>query len=97
MLSVISWMLGFRDTYLLSQISGINRASTVEERLDYALSNTPWREIWPFINVRHLCRHMCDHNPLLLDFYVEDRRGARRSRRVHFFCFEEMWLRNGDE
>ncbi|XP_057440767.1 uncharacterized protein LOC130732797 [Lotus japonicus] len=68
---------------------------SVEERLDYALVNQAWAELWPVSSVSHLIRHQSDHSPIFLHC------GARKSEvqrhRVQLFRFEELWLESGEE
>ncbi|XP_057452127.1 uncharacterized protein LOC130743933 [Lotus japonicus] len=68
---------------------------TIEERLDYALTNDTWDESWPSTVVHHLPRYKSDHNPILLTCGV--RRNRQEMGRAKIFRFEEMWLQEGQE
>ncbi|XP_057444657.1 uncharacterized protein LOC130736903 [Lotus japonicus] len=67
----------------------------IQERLDYALVNERWLDLWPISDVTHLPRHRSDHNPILL--FCGTRRRSEPHGRVHMFRFEEVWLQSGDE
>ncbi|XP_057444455.1 uncharacterized protein LOC130736669 [Lotus japonicus] len=67
----------------------------IQERLDYALVNERWLDLWPISDVTHLPRHRSDHNLILL--FCGTRRRSEPRGRVHMFRFEEVWLQSGDE
>ncbi|XP_057422210.1 uncharacterized protein LOC130716023 [Lotus japonicus] len=69
--------------------------ATIEERLDYALVNEAWQELWQVSSVFHLIRHQSDHSPIVLQ--CGRRRQDFRRQRVNLFRFEEVWLQSGDD
>lgn len=71
------------------------RYHTIEERLDYALVNDDWGNLWPVSNVFYLARYRSDHNPIVLDCGHE--RSDLSSHRVRLFRFEVIWLQDREE
>ncbi|CAM8982614.1 unnamed protein product [Rhodiola kirilowii] len=82
--------LGFKgDKYTYS-----NRRIGVREvraRLDRAVANRAWREMFPDAGVRHIFANSSDHIPILLST-VEKRRATKK----RILRFEPMWIRHGD-
>ncbi|XVF67744.1 hypothetical protein PTKIN_Ptkin10aG0146700 [Pterospermum kingtungense] len=62
------------------------KPNCVEERLDRALVNTDWLNIYPQVLLRNLCAPISDHSPLLLCTDVQEEYSGRR-----MFRFENKW------
>ncbi|CAM8886400.1 unnamed protein product [Rhodiola kirilowii] len=79
-------------SYKGSQFTYSNRRKGVWEtkaRLDRALANPGWRNLFPDAEIWHGVTGVSDHAPLLIKGTV--RRGGRR---LNFFRFEPMWLKH---
>ncbi|KAH0990014.1 hypothetical protein GBA52_001497 [Prunus armeniaca] len=61
---------------------------TIQERLDRALVNTNWMEVWPNSRVVHMPRVGSDHCPLILECVPPSNRARR------LFKFELAWAEN---
>ncbi|XP_057453803.1 uncharacterized protein LOC130745492 [Lotus japonicus] len=89
-LSILMDLSGYRFTWSNKRVT----PDTIEERLDYALANDAWDEVWPVTDVTNLPRYHSDHNPLLI---CCGSKGLRQElRRARLFRFEELWLQDGD-
>ncbi|XP_058726268.1 uncharacterized protein LOC131597596 [Vicia villosa] len=100
-----NWLCnGFRDTisdcnlvdipleghqYTWVKSRGTDRM--VEERLDRALANTSWLEMFPAAKLANLIASHSDHSPILLSCDP-----ALQHRRHHAFRFENYWLEEDD-
>ena len=61
--------------------------ANIKERLDQCLCDQEWQSLFPKAGVRHLCSSNSDHNPIMLDTFL-DANILTRS-----FRFEAMWTK----
>ncbi|XP_057452170.1 uncharacterized protein LOC130743990 [Lotus japonicus] len=66
----------------------------IEERLDYAIVNKAWEELWPVTSVYNRTRYKSDHSPILV--YCGNRKRRVEKKREMRFRFEELWLQQGE-
>ncbi|KAK7250734.1 hypothetical protein RIF29_33361 [Crotalaria pallida] len=69
----------------------------VEERLDYALANKNWFELWGDSLVSNLPRYRSDHNPISLDTSKRGGGGFQKNKRPKLYRFEQYWLEEMEE
>ncbi|XP_057432016.1 uncharacterized protein LOC130724748 [Lotus japonicus] len=82
---------GYRFTWSNKQEASNN----IQERINFALTNSAWDALWASTFVSHMQKHRSDHSPLLLTCDTYRRRKELARKRM--FRFEEMWLREGRE
>ncbi|XP_057444526.1 uncharacterized protein LOC130736754 [Lotus japonicus] len=82
---------GYRFTWSNKQ----EEPNNIQERIDFALTNSAWDALWASTFVSHMQKHRSDHSPLLLTCDTYRRRKELARKRM--FRFEEMWLREGRE
>lgn len=65
----------------------------IKQRLDRALANDVWLQIYPRTHVVHLPKRRSDHLPLLIQIkgHVPTK---KRKKRQRSFKFEKLWLRD---
>ena len=61
--------------------------ANIKERLDQCLCDHEWQTIFPKAGIRHLSNSNSDHNPILMDTFMEDTTPDRP------FQFEAMWIK----
>ena len=61
--------------------------ANIKERLDQCLCDQEWQSLSPKAGVRHLCNSNSDHNPIMLDTFLDTDILTRP------FHFEAMWTR----
>ena len=61
--------------------------ANIKERLDQCLCDQEWQSLFPKAGVRHLCNSNSDHNPIMLDTFLDTNILTRP------FRFEAMWTR----
>ena len=61
--------------------------ANIKERLDQCLCDQEWQSLFPKARVRHLCNSNSDHNPIMLDTFLDIDILTRP------FHFEAMWTR----
>lgn len=83
--------LGF-EGYRFTWSNKRSEQDSIEERLDRALANDPWRRIWKEVSATTLPRHKFDHNPILLEFCKHVQRKRSRRRKHKLYRFEKVWL-----
>lgn len=76
--------VGPKFTWLFQQRDGLQ----IRERLDRALGNIDWLNIFSMETLYHLSSSTSNHSPLFLHF--KNRPSRRRKRKL--FRFESMWL-----
>ncbi|KAL9688574.1 hypothetical protein QQ045_032997 [Rhodiola kirilowii] len=63
----------------------------VKARLDRAVANRAWREMFPYAGVKHIFANSSDHTPILLSTVKK-----RRATKERILRFEPMWIRHGE-
>ena len=61
--------------------------ANIKERLDQCLCDHEWQKIFPKAGIRHLSNSNSDHNPILMDTFMEDTTPDQP------FQFEAMWIK----
>ena len=61
--------------------------ANIKERLDQCFCDHEWKNIFPKAGIRHLSNSNSDHNPTLMDTYMEETAPDRP------FRFEAMWTK----
>ncbi|XP_074315412.1 uncharacterized protein LOC141651607 [Silene latifolia] len=79
---------GYAYTYDIGQEENVNRQC----RLDRALCNDPWSELFPRAKLYNLNREWSDHSPIILKL---NRRGADEREFHKLFRFEQIWIGEG--
>lgn len=65
----------------------------IEERLDQALANPEWQQLWKFLSVFHRSRFESDHSPISILCSLKARKKRKKTR---LYRFEELWLQDED-
>lgn len=69
-----------------------NQAIPTLEKLDRILISPSWEDLFPLVHVKKLIREMSDHNPLIMDYGIDQKLPpTKRS-----FRFDIAWLKNED-
>jgi hypothetical protein len=79
--------LGFCRSQFTSSNKRVGLAN-IRERLDRGICNADWQCLFPKAGVRHLVAPTSDHNPILLDTYMERSFSKRPVR------FEAIWTKD---
>ncbi|XP_074313403.1 uncharacterized protein LOC141648573 [Silene latifolia] len=77
-------MEGYEFTFDNGQVGEDNRQS----RIDRAMANEAWFELYPYARLLHLNREWSDHCPIKV---IEDRRVGHDGRGDKLFRFEHIW------
>ena len=64
-------------------------AANTRERLDRAVANKEWLDMFPISSVSHIFSHASDHMPLILQTRMDN---SFQGRIARGFKFEEQWL-----
>nr|POE55616.1 hypothetical protein CFP56_74026 [Quercus suber] len=78
--------VGPRFTWLYQSVNGVQ----IRERLDRAVALLAWGAWFKDARVYHLSNLALDHSPLLLHFFLKQKKRYQRK----IFRFESMWLKD---
>lgn len=71
--------------------NGRRGVNNIRERLDRALANAAWRNIYQQVHIKHLPRYKSDHSPIMIDCGTNSVHN-KQQRRCRMFRFEHSWL-----
>lgn len=67
-----------------------NNVAHIQERLDRAVVNDNWLQLWPEAHVLHGCHIGSDHRPLTVELY------PHLTKRARPFRFESYWVEDDE-